>query len=88
MDKMFRILRFIPGLCFLSFFYYAIKSLRYPGKFARTIVAYLATLGAFIVFSFIFNTLPYNGLRTLFGLFGFVAVFFAGTECFRKGIDK
>lgn len=88
MDKMFRMLRFVPGLCVLSYFYYAIKSLRYPGKIVRTLVAYLATLGVFILFSFIFNALPDNSLRTIFGLFGFVAVFFAGTECFRKGIAE
>ena len=86
MDKMFRILRFIPGLCVLSFFYYGFKSLRCPGKITRTLVAYLVTMGAFILFSFIFNALPDNALRTIFGLFGFVAVFFVGTECFRKGI--
>jgi len=86
--KIFKVLRFLPFLCAFSFFYYMFKSLFYPGKIKRMLLAYLSTMGTFLLFSFIFNALPAHALRTIFGLFGFVAVFFAGTECFRKGIPE
>ena len=87
-DKLFNVLKFVPFLCFLSFFYFMIRSLFYPGKFIRFLKAYAAMMALFLLLSLIINNIPQNTLTIIFGWIGIIGIFFVGTEIYRKGIDS
>ena len=87
-NKLFNVLKFVPFLCFLSFFYFMIKSLFYPGKFIRSLKAYAAMVALFLLLSLIINSIPKNALTIIFVWIGITGVFFVGSEICIKGIDS